>query len=510
MKSRSHRKAWVHDYFGLMDCATRLEQNNVVVAWLNRMLRGIGQVVFANNPLTGILIIIGIAVGDPRGWWFALLGCLGTICGTLSMLVVDPLNVGALDAGLYGFNGFLVGEAMSNFVSAGDDFDGSFGVIILVVILSLSSTFLQRALGNLLKANLPSLTVPFNLVTLMILLASYEYKRISLTSSLDAHIPIKTGLGTSNSVFGTTVSIELCFREVMVSNCSTISDGSVNAIFRGVGQIFFCDNLLGSIIICGGIMLCSRILALFAVVGSGVGLLTAVAFGVDGYTTYHGIWGYNAALTAMALGGFFVVLTRRTLCLAILGAIITATVQGCIAAMFQPWGVPPFTIPFCLVTILFLAASESIFWVHRVAAPTVPENHIEQHKKENGEAPTHPLLANNDADPEEGQPEPSPYESVPEPRGPASTARPAAGHGIATGHGIASQPSRQGGGAVANSAPPATVKAVSLLDLPEMPGHGAGRAGIGAGPAVVYSDRPGIAMTNLDTIQTSITAWGSD
>ena len=43
--------------------------------------------------------------------------------------------------------------------------------------------------------------------------------------------------------------------------------------------------------------------------GSVIGLLTAVAFGVDGYTTYHGIWGYNSALTAMALGGFFIVLT---------------------------------------------------------------------------------------------------------------------------------------------------------------------------------------------------------
>ena len=40
---------------------------------------------------------------------------------------VDPDNVGALDAGLYGFNGFLVGEAMGNFISAGKNFDGAFG-----------------------------------------------------------------------------------------------------------------------------------------------------------------------------------------------------------------------------------------------------------------------------------------------------------------------------------------------------------------------------------------------
>ena len=29
---------------------------------------------------------------------------------------------------------------------------------------------------------------------------------------------------------------------------------------------------------------------------------------VDGYNSFHGIWGYNAALTGIAIGGFFVVL----------------------------------------------------------------------------------------------------------------------------------------------------------------------------------------------------------
>lgn len=108
----------------------------------------------------------------------------------------------------------------------------------------------------------------------MILLGSYEYKRIFLTQSLDAHIPLvslyqnmnrlfytnsflkKEGLGTGE--LGQTVKIEMCFRELITDNCTTMSDGVANAVFRGVGQIFFCDSVLAGLIILGGIALSSR------------------------------------------------------------------------------------------------------------------------------------------------------------------------------------------------------------------------------------------------------------
>jgi len=99
--------------------------------------------------------------------------------------------------------------------------------------------------------------LPFNLVTLMLLLGSYEYKRVALLSALDAHIPLKSGLGSVDAL-GQTVSIELCFRALRTDNCTTYSEGATNAVFRGIGQIFFCDNFLGGVLILVGIALCSR------------------------------------------------------------------------------------------------------------------------------------------------------------------------------------------------------------------------------------------------------------
>jgi len=86
------------------------------------------QVVFMNNPLTGAMIVAAIACGGAvNGWWHAALGVLGAVCSTLAIFIVDGSNKTALNIGLYGFNGFLVGEAMGNFVSAGNNFDGAFG-----------------------------------------------------------------------------------------------------------------------------------------------------------------------------------------------------------------------------------------------------------------------------------------------------------------------------------------------------------------------------------------------
>ena len=71
----------------------------------------------------------------------------GTISSTLAWFLIDPShNSGPdMDAGIYGFNGFLIGEAMGNFVSSGSSEDGSFGII------SSSNPFLLCLVGVLFR-----------------------------------------------------------------------------------------------------------------------------------------------------------------------------------------------------------------------------------------------------------------------------------------------------------------------------------------------------------------------
>lgn len=54
-----------------------------------------------------------------------------------------------------------------------------------------------------------------------------------------------------------------------------------------------------------GILFCSRISAMFSLVGSIIGLCCAYAWGVSIEEAMMGLWGYNSVLASMAIGGIF-------------------------------------------------------------------------------------------------------------------------------------------------------------------------------------------------------------
>ena len=70
--------------------------------------RGIGQVMFQNNALSGLLMLIGIACNS---WQLAILAIAGTIVSTLTASLLK-YNKRDIRDGLYGFNGTLVGIAI--------------------------------------------------------------------------------------------------------------------------------------------------------------------------------------------------------------------------------------------------------------------------------------------------------------------------------------------------------------------------------------------------------------
>jgi urea transporter len=73
-------------------------------------------------------------------------------------------------------------------------------------------------------------------------------------------------------------------------------------LFRGVGEVFLQDNLWTGVVLPIAILLNSRICFGLGLLGSALGGLTALMLG-DGVAIYHGLYGFNAVLTGIALGG---------------------------------------------------------------------------------------------------------------------------------------------------------------------------------------------------------------
>lgn len=119
-------------------------------------MRGVGQVLFQENALSGALMLLGIAVGSPTA---ALLALAGNVLGNLAARVFR-YPVADIERGLYGFNGTLVGIAVGVFFPLG------WQAALLLVAGSVASSPIARIFA---RCRIPGFTAPFILSTWLLL-----------------------------------------------------------------------------------------------------------------------------------------------------------------------------------------------------------------------------------------------------------------------------------------------------------------------------------------------------
>lgn len=126
--------------------------------------KGIGQVMFQENVISGIIVFIGILVSSRTPAFYALLGSL--IGAIIAFLFSFPLNM--INVGLFGFNAVLCGIAFS---------DKRWNYIILAMVSSIISVFITYRIMNL---GIITLTAPFVISTWIILLLEKKIRLIFL------------------------------------------------------------------------------------------------------------------------------------------------------------------------------------------------------------------------------------------------------------------------------------------------------------------------------------------
>jgi urea transporter len=334
---------------------------NPLLAFVDSCLRGIGQVCFMNNPITGLAILVAMFVGEA---WLGFAGAVGVIVSTATAAVLG-MDRGLIRAGLFGFNGVLVGAGLSLFLQP----DWDVLVLVWIVVAAALSSIIHASLANVFLGTwrVPQFTLAFNFITLIFLIGALNFangRAGGLIAPADAQV---TGGTVSNTLRS-------------AANAATANnvEGLINAIFRGISQLFFANSIVAGIIIIVGIAVCSRIAAIFAVVGSTVGMLTGLALGANGVAIYNGLWGFNSFDAALAVGGVFFVLSWRSGILAVACAVFAAMLFGAIASFFTPWGLPALTLPFCFATLAFVLLKGSTPALTPVEAAdiTTPEEAI--------------------------------------------------------------------------------------------------------------------------------------
>jgi urea transporter len=346
-------------------------ETNPVADFVDYCLRGVGQVVFMNNPITGLLILIGMFVASA---WLGVAAVIGLVSSTLVGILIG-VDRGLIRAGLFGFNGILVGAGLSLFLTP--DWDGL--VIVWIIIVSGFSSILMATLATVFQAwNVPPFTLPFNFATLLFLVAGLQL----------AHAELGPLVGPAE-VQSLGDNVETALRSIEGAASANDIEGWANAIMRGISQLFFANDVVSGALIVAGIAVASRIAAVFALIGSAVGMLTGLALGASGIAIWNGLWGFNSFDACLAIGGVFYVLSVRSGILAVACAAFTAVLFGAISALFIPWGLPALTLPFCFGTLAFTIMKYSSVKLAPVepADITTPEGNLSRFRRERAGRP---------------------------------------------------------------------------------------------------------------------------
>jgi Urea transporter len=329
----------------------------VLVHFIDWNLRGIGQVYFCNNPVTGALILMGLFLQSYR---VATYGILGVFSGTLAALVFN-YDRSLIASGLLGYNPFLVGLAIATF-HQGDEY-----VILGIILTCILCTLLFDAMGRVFKTwESPVFTYPFNISTMIYLL-------------------FVSDLNKTHGHFAAEFSLWMDFDVLNPLECSV-------ATMRGFGQVFLANNLVTCLLIMIGIAVCSRILFVSALLGGMAGVIFAMLSGVKQSLLIQGLLSYNASLTLAGIFLFNVPSVRGAM-MGLLAVMLAVLVQYALSFGISPLGLPVMTFPFCIASLVFVWIQCNVRSMEsgqnnkrRVYIPpvplssiTTPEEHIQRH-----------------------------------------------------------------------------------------------------------------------------------
>ncbi|HHT9123402.1 MAG TPA: urea transporter [Candidatus Wunengus sp. YC63] len=268
--------------------------------------RGISQIFLLNNVITGILFLAGAFYNS---WPIGIGAVIGVLAGTFTALLFkygrDDIN-----QGLYGYNGALVGLATVYF----------FGLHMPSVIALFFGAVLSSIIMNFITTwKLPPFTAPFIISTWIVM-------AIILTLHI---IPLQAA---------------------QLPNASNL--GIIPALSRGIGQVMFQENIFTGIILFIGILVCSRISALYALMGTGIGVIVACVCSFPLSMITAGLFGFNGVLCGIALSGkkwHHVIL-----------AIASIVVSVFIMFGMNRLGIITLTAPFVISTWLVLLISNAL------------------------------------------------------------------------------------------------------------------------------------------------------
>jgi len=289
------------------------------------------QVFFSRNRIFALLLL-GVSFIDV---YAGLSGMLAVIFTTLAALFFG-LDHTKIASGMYGFNSLLVGLGLGIYYQPGLEF------YLVVLLASLLTLFISVSMEGIIgKYYLPYLSVPFILSIWIVLLATRQFETLGIS---------ERGIYTLNELYGLGGQKLVSLWEKLNQAFPT----SLKLYFLSVAAIFFQSQVIAGILIAIGLFFYSRIAFTLSLIGFYTAYLFYLLLGVNLAETSYSYIGFNYILTAIALGGFYLIPSVWSYLWVILLTPLVAILTISLDPVFAVFHLPVYALPFNIMVLLFL------------------------------------------------------------------------------------------------------------------------------------------------------------
>ena len=298
------------------------------------VIRSYSQVFFADNLLfAGILLLVSFF--DPNA------GLAGLISVIIANLAANQLgfNREETENGLFGFNSLLVGLGIGYYFTPDIE---SYLIVVAASVLTLFFVTLFK--GILQKYGLPYLSLPFLFGIWTIMVASGSFESLGISQK---------GIYTLNTLYGIGGTKLVVFYE-------RLSDFPLNEslkiYFNSIAAIFFQFNALSGIIIAIGLLIFSRIAFMLSIYGFYIAYFFYSWLGGNLAELSYTYIGFNYILTAIAIGGFFLIPSKKTFLWLLLLIPLVTLITISLSKIFLVFRLSVYSLPFNIVVLMFIYA----------------------------------------------------------------------------------------------------------------------------------------------------------
>lgn len=287
------------------------------------------QVYFSNNVWLGLVLML-VSFAD---------GGVG-LSGLISILVCQLCAVffrfdrSSIFDGAYTYNALMAGLAM------GGLYQFSSSYLLVLVIASMFTFFLTVWLmGRMAVSGLPVLSLPFLLTIWTVLLGLSNFSGFQLESKQ-------------------AYSLQEWYPQAFSAITSFIDQSQMRDLLhlylRSLSAIFFQYNDLAGLVIALALLAHSRMSFALTLYGFGIGYLFYHFLEGDFTPLIYSYIGFNFMLTAIALGGFFIVPSTKSHLLLLFVVPVTALLLSALHTVFAYFRLPLFSLPFNIVVVLMV------------------------------------------------------------------------------------------------------------------------------------------------------------